>query len=86
MPLEDDSISKEADGEFNEEYCKCCCAEGCYLFPENPLTFSEKDGIFYLLIRLTEVEETTGSMRACRADRLGITAWIVGFFVFQNRK
>ncbi len=24
MPLEDDFISKEPDGEFNEEYCKWC--------------------------------------------------------------
>jgi hypothetical protein len=32
MPLEDESISKEPDGFFNEEYCKWCYADGnfCY--------------------------------------------------------
>ncbi|MBQ7335063.1 MAG: helix-turn-helix domain-containing protein [Clostridia bacterium] len=32
MPLEDDQISKETDGFFNEEYCKWCYADGnfCY--------------------------------------------------------
>ena len=32
MPLEDENISKEPDGFFNEEYCKWCYAEGnfCY--------------------------------------------------------
>ena len=28
MPLTDDSISREPDGEFNEEYCKWCYADG----------------------------------------------------------
>ena len=28
MPLEDSNISKEADGVFNEEYCKWCYADG----------------------------------------------------------
>ena len=28
MPLEDCNISKETDGEFNEEYCKWCYSEG----------------------------------------------------------
>ena len=40
MPLEDDCISKEPDGFFNEEYCKWCYADGnfCYksiYFPKN---------------------------------------------------
>jgi len=32
MPLEDENISKEPDGFFNEEYCKWCYADGnfCY--------------------------------------------------------
>ena len=30
MPLEDCDISKEADGFFNEEYCKWCYADGKY--------------------------------------------------------
>ena len=32
MPLEDSSISKEADGFFNEEYCKWCYADGEYMY------------------------------------------------------
>ena len=30
MPLEDDNISRESDGTFNEEYCKWCYASGEY--------------------------------------------------------
>ena len=32
MPLEDESISKERDGFFNEEYCKWCYADGEYMY------------------------------------------------------
>jgi len=32
MPLEDDVISKEPDGFFNEEYCKWCYADGEYMY------------------------------------------------------
>jgi len=32
MPLEDDNISKEKDGMFNEEYCKWCYADGEYMY------------------------------------------------------
>ena len=32
MPLEDASISKEPDGDFNEEYCKWCYADGEYMY------------------------------------------------------
>ena len=28
MPLEDSSISKEPNGDFNEEYCKWCYSDG----------------------------------------------------------
>ena len=28
MPLDDDSISRETTGEFNEEYCKWCYTDG----------------------------------------------------------
>ena len=28
MPLDDDSISRETNGEFNEEYCKWCYKDG----------------------------------------------------------
>jgi len=32
MPLEDNTISREKDGIFNEEYCKWCYADGEYLY------------------------------------------------------
>lgn len=32
MPLEDGNISKEADGFFNEKYCKWCYADGEYMY------------------------------------------------------
>jgi len=32
MPLEDDKISKDADGFLNEEYCKWCYADGEYMY------------------------------------------------------
>jgi len=32
MPLKDADISKEADGFFNEEYCKWCYADGEYMY------------------------------------------------------
>lgn len=32
MPLEDSIISKEANGAFNEEYCKWCYADGEYTY------------------------------------------------------
>lgn len=32
MPLEDEFISKETDGAFNEEYCKWCYSEGKFIY------------------------------------------------------
>lgn len=32
MPLEDSSISREADGTFNEEYCKWCYDNGKFVY------------------------------------------------------
>ena len=32
MPLDDSTISKEPDGEFNEEYCKWCYADGVFKY------------------------------------------------------
>ena len=34
MPLDDDSISKEPDGSFNEEYCKWCYTDGNFVYTE----------------------------------------------------
>lgn len=32
MPLDDDSVSKEIDGTFNEEYCKWCYDKGEFIY------------------------------------------------------
>ncbi len=32
MPLEDENISHEKDGSFNEDYCKWCYADGTYMY------------------------------------------------------
>ena len=32
MPLEDSVISKEPDGDFNEDYCKWCYADGQFAY------------------------------------------------------
>ena len=34
MPLEDDSISREPDGAFNEDYCKWCYAGGNFVYSD----------------------------------------------------
>lgn len=34
MPLEDDQLSKEPDGAFNEAYCKWCYADGEYMYSD----------------------------------------------------
>lgn len=34
MPLDDTVISKEADGQFNEEYCRWCYADGEYTYQD----------------------------------------------------
>ncbi len=33
MPLDDDSISREPDGSFNEDYCKWCYTDGKFVYP-----------------------------------------------------
>ena len=32
MPLEDSSMSREPDGQFNEEYCKWCYSDGKFAY------------------------------------------------------
>lgn len=34
MPLKDDVISREPDGQFNEEYCRWCYADGEYVYQD----------------------------------------------------
>ena len=33
MPLDDSTLSKGPDGAFNEDYCKCCYADGQFAYP-----------------------------------------------------
>lgn len=33
MPLDDESISREPDGSFNEDYCKWCYTDGEFAYP-----------------------------------------------------
>ena len=43
MPLDDSTISKEPDGDFNEDYCKWCYADGKFVYTslEELLNFLE---------------------------------------------
>lgn len=34
MPLDDNTISKEPDGAFNEEYCKWCYTDGDFIYKD----------------------------------------------------
>lgn len=43
MPLEDSVISKETNGEFNEDYCKWCYSEGDFVYK------SKEDLLDYLV-------------------------------------
>lgn len=34
MPLDDSSISREPDGDFNEDYCKWCYTDGRFIYAD----------------------------------------------------
>jgi hypothetical protein len=34
MPLEDETTSREPDGEFNEDFCKWCYTDGKYTYTD----------------------------------------------------
>lgn len=34
MPLDDDTISREPDGSFNEDYCKWCYTDGNFVYTD----------------------------------------------------
>lgn len=64
MPLEDSVISKEASGEFNEEYCKWCYAEGEY-------TYSNMDDLIeYCASHMANENFTSEQVRAYMKDML----------------
>lgn len=39
MPLEDDILSREPDGSFNESYCKWCYADGAFVYDDMEIHF-----------------------------------------------
>lgn len=56
---------------------------GNYQAVESLLTFQVNYAIFYVVIRLTEVELTTGSIIYEKADRLGrMSGLVCGLFLF----
>ncbi len=52
MPLEDSAISKEKDGDFNEDYCKWCYADGEYMY-------SDMDALIDVCVKNMVSEEHT---------------------------
>jgi len=64
MPLEDSMISKEVSGEFNEEYCKWCYADGEY-------TYSNMDDLIeYCASHMANENFTAEQVRAYMKDML----------------
>ena len=63
MPLsEDDMISREPDGTFNEDYCKWCYADGQF-------TYADKDSLVDFL--MTHVPDPAGMPDADRRAMIG---------------
>ncbi|MBP3205524.1 MAG: helix-turn-helix domain-containing protein [Blautia sp.] len=63
MPLNDDGmISKEADGSFNEDYCKWCYTDGGF-------TYASKDSLLdYLVSHMPNPENTPEADRRVQFD------------------
>ncbi len=62
MPLEDDVISREPDGSFNEEYCKWCYADGRF-------TYDSKDALLDFLVgHMPNPEGTPEGLRRVQYD------------------
>jgi len=64
MPLEDAAISREADGAFNEEYCKWCYAGGKYTY------HSMEDLIDYCAAHMAGEAMTSEQVRAYMRELL----------------
>ena len=56
-PLQDDCISKEKDGLFNEAYCKWCYADGAY-------TYDNMDDLINYCIQQRDVQDSPEQMKA----------------------
>jgi transcriptional regulator with XRE-family HTH domain len=64
MPLEDDCISKEKDGFFNEDYCKWCYADGEYMY------HNMDDLIEVCVAHMTKDGLSSGQVRSYLQDML----------------
>lgn len=63
MPLnEDDVISREADGSFNEDYCKWCYADGKFAYPSKGALLD------YLVGHMPNPENLTDDVRRNQFD------------------
>ncbi len=64
MPLyEDDVISREPDGDFNEEYCKWCYTDGNFVYQ------SKADLIDFLIAHMPNPEELKEQDRRIQYDQ-----------------
>ena len=64
MPLyEDDVISREPDGDFNEEYCKWCYVDGNFVYQR------KADLIDFLIAHMPNPEELAEQDRRVRFDQ-----------------
>lgn len=62
MPLDDLTISKEIDGEFNEDYCKWCYADGQFAY------HTKEDLIEYLLCHMPNTDNLQEEERRVQFD------------------
>ncbi len=64
MPLgEDDMVSRESDGSFNEDYCKWCYSDGAF-------AYESKDRLIdFLISHMPNPENTPEEVRRSQYDR-----------------
>ena len=62
MPLEDSIISKESNGELNEEYCKWCYSGGQFAYP------SKEALVDYLVEHMPNPENSQNEERRTQFD------------------
>ncbi len=63
MPLDqDDMVSREADGSFNEDYCKWCYTDGSFAYR------SKEDLLDFLVSHMPNPENTPDDVRRSQYD------------------
>ena len=62
MPLEDDTTSREADGTFNEDYCKWCYAGGQFAYADKAALLD------FLTAHMPNPEGTAEDVRRAQFD------------------